>query len=204
MATYWKELQKVLDDLDMMQHEFSKQLADKAERDLVDAHQSIIAEFYSGHSPRSYHRRSMGLDQTILDHKSQAGNAKGRYTASVRVGSQDMGPHGNRDDISRDNVFDLVWNSGIRGLPEQGASPLSHDVRWLGHYFAAGEIWHNPFWSGEGTPYHNIYKAKYVADSGSTIEGSPHAVMTDLVKRWGKLSGGAYADKIADSLRKTL
>lgn len=206
MATYWKELQKVFDDLETIQHTFSKELSDKAERDMTDAHQSIIAEFYRKHDPNSYDRRSAGLDQTILSHTSRHGNKAGNYTAKVRVGSQDMGPHGrkSRPDITKNNVFDLMWNRGIRGLPYMGSNPLSHEVHWLGHYFADDEKWVNPFWSGEGAPYHNIYRAKYRADSGVTREGTPNQVMEDLVNRWGKLSGSAYADKIADGLRKSL
>ena len=204
MATYWKELQKVLNDLDKIQRTFSRELAAKAERDLTDAHQSIIAEFYAKHDPSSYHRRSAGLDQTILYHKSRHGNRAGIYRAKVRIGSADMGPHGNREDISADNVFDLVWNRGIRGLPYMGSEPLSKDIRWLGHYFAAGDRWRNPFWSAEGDPYHNIYRAKYHADTGTTREGTPDQVMADIVNRWGELSGSAYADKIADSLRESL
>lgn len=202
MATYWKQLQTIIDDLDTIKREFDKQLAECAERDIIEVHKSIVSDYYSEYTPNSYRRHSSGgLGDTIISHRAFRG------AATVLVGAEGMGSHGRkkRPDITKENVFDLAWNQGIRGLPREGSVELSHDVRWLGNHFKAGEIWRNPFWSGSDDPYRNIFTTSYTGGSGrSTITGAPADVLDNYVSNWDKYDGKKHADEVANNIKTIL
>ena len=198
MKPYWKQLEEIVKDLDKIKASFENGLAAAAEKDMIKAHDTIVSNFYAGHDPSSYRRlgdASQDLYSTIADH-NHGRNQYGGY-AMARISSEDMGPHGrarkSRPDITKDNVFDLVWNEGIRGLPREGVTPLAD----------TDDVWHNPYWSGRGPDWHNVFRTQVRGLRGSTRMGTPRAVMDDFVNRWGYLNGSKHADDIARTIRSS-
>ena len=204
MAQIWDQIDKIVKDLHTIKDTFETELPKKAEEDLLAAHKSIITEYYSQYSPSTYRRKPNGqnLMATLIKKKTKVGSSK------IVVGSDGMGSHGRKGykngAITEDNVFDLMWNQGIRGLPRVGSENIVHgptwDGWWMGHYHPEGQPWVNPFWSGEGDPWRNIYKARLLG----VPAGTPDDVMYNYVDKWAEIEGEAHADKIADKIRSKL
>ena len=199
MPKIWDQIDVILKDLNSIKETFETELPKRAENDLVYAHKSIIASYYAQYpNPNTYRRKANGqnLMSTLFYKKTKKGSTK------IKIGSEGMGSHGRKGypDINEDNVFDLMWNSGIRGLPKMGDTPLTHDVDWMGNHFNAGEHWINPKWSGEGEPWRNKYKARLFG----VPAGTPDEVMAGYMDRWPELDGEDHADEVADIIRSTI
>lgn len=208
--SYWKQLDDVKQDLKKMSKTFTSELAKKAETDMIQAHDQIITQYYK-YQPNSYHRKSSGnLFYSIISHDSKHSNTANSHYAKVRIGSSSMEDHtrSGYKGVNQGNVFDLVWNEGIRGLPSEGVAPLSQEsvdkmnaIPWLaGKPYRAGEVWRNPYW---GSQYNNEFRASISINDYTTSNGKPDDVMNEFVENWNIASGEQYCDDIAEIIRSS-
>lgn len=156
----------------------AKEVAEVARRDLVKAQEKIIDNYYKDYNPHKYNREG-GLYKTLLEGDKQVHGGGMSYTASIEVGSQDMDDHYGskiRPDIGPDNIFDLVWNDGIRGLPDHGDA-----TGWINSHF--GDKWKS--------------NCQLPLEYGGASIGANTAdnVLTEFKNTWGETCGQAACDK---------
>lgn len=198
--SYRKQFNEIRTEIGNIGTSFAIELAKQAEKDLIKAHHQIISNFYAAHDPNSYNRQE-GLYDSIIPQGINHHNSKSNtYQAGVVVGSFRMDDHYNGD-ATPDNIFDLMWNKGVRGLPKYGQNPLSHSYSFYNHHFNEGEKWRNPYWSGTGDPYHNIFLTKVTMGSYTTKEGVPNVVMRDFVNHWKEANGLKACDKLYKQIK---
>lgn len=208
--SYWKQIDDIKKDVKKMGKLFTSELAKKAEKDMIQAHNQIITQYYK-YSPSSYHRKSSGnLFYSIISHDFRHSNTANSHYATVKIGSSDMGDHTRRgyDGVNQGNVFDLVWNEGIRGLPLEGEAPLSQEsvdkmnaIPWLaGRPYHAGERWRNPYW---GAQYSNEFRPSISMNGYTTSNGKPNDVMYEFVENWNIASGEKYCEDIAEIIKSS-
>ena len=202
--SYRKQINMIKADVGRIANNLSKGLAEQAKKDLVKSHDQILDNYYKAHNPSSYNRKH-NLYNSIMNHtiKKKNKSAGGRsYTASVIIGGAGMNEVYR---ISADNVFDLVWNKGVRGLPKQGKNPITKD--WINpitqiHYSYNNERWQNPYWSGTNDPYHNIFMTSIVIGNYISKVGIPNNVMKDVVDHWWQANGKTTCEKIINNIKK--
>lgn len=156
----------------------AKEVAEVARRDLAKAQEKIIDNYYQAYSPHKYGRKG-GLYQTLLEGDKQVHGGGMSYTASIEVGAQDMDDHygsKSRPDIGPDNIFDLVWIDGIRGLPDHGDA-----TGWINPYF--------------GDEYGSNCQLPLEYEGASIGANTPDNVMTEFKNTWGETCGQAACDK---------
>ena len=194
------EIWKIKQDIQHLEKELTNQLINKAEDNMVSAFKSIINDFYNNYSPSSYRRKRELTDALINHHVYKYSNNKAR--AVIKIGSNNMS---NNYRISPDNILDLMWIQGIRGLPRQGDNSINRKFSWPisrteRKTWYPGEVWVNPFWSGEVDPYRNIFNTTIDIDGYSTpAKMKPHNIMIDFVNKWGMIAGNE-CDKIVKSI----
>ena len=164
----------------------AKEVAEVARRDLARAQEKIIDNYYNAYSPHKY-RRKTGLYRTLLERDKQVHGGNKSYTASIEVGSEDLEDHygsKSRPDIGPDNIFDLVWNDGIRGLPDHG-----DESGWINPYY--GDEW------GSDCRLPLEYE-------GSNIGAdTPDNVLTEFKNTWGETCGQAACDKAFNKVKNS-
>ena len=194
------EIWKIKQDVEDLGKKLSSQLTTKAEENMVSAFKSIIKDFYR-YNPKKYKRKNGGeLDDALVNHHTY-GYSDNKYKATIKIGSNNMS---NSYRISPDNILDLMWTQGIRGLPRQGSSALGKKFTWYTPIgtktWYPGEVWVNPFWSGEAEPYNNIFKTTVDIDGYETpAKMAPHFVMIDFIHKWGNI-GKNECDKIVKEI----
>lgn len=202
-SSYRQQLKNIKSDVGKIASNLAKGLAERAEKDLIKAHDQIIDNYYQAHNPSSYNRKH-NLYNALINHTIKKRNRTigGKvYTASVTVGNTDM------NDIYRastETVFDLVWNKGVRGLPHHGNTLLTKS--WTNpitgiHYSYEGENWLNPYWSGKSEPYHNIFTTSIKIGTYTTKVGIPNNVMKDLVTHWWQANGDRTCDELINKMK---
>ena len=192
-----KEFNKVRQEIGHIAKDMTKGLAEETKKDLISVHEQIINNFYDSYNP-TYYDRSYGLYKSLISSELLDYNYKNSTSASVHIGSfsmQDYYP-GN---ITPDNIFDLMWNKGVRGLPKRGLNPLSHTYSFNGTIFYEGDKWENPYWDLE--KYENVFKTKIKLGRYTSVEGVPNIVMTDIVNNWGKAKGKDICNKLLKEIR---
>ena len=203
-SSYRQQFKNIKADVGKIASKLTKGLAERAEKDLIKAHDQIIDNYYQAHDPSSYNRNH-NLYNALINHKIKKRsftNIKKGYTASIVVGNTDMNDIYR---ISTDVVFDLMWNKGVRGLLQHGNTPLNKS--WTNpitgiHYSYEGENWLNPYWSGKGEPYHNVFITSISIGSYTTKIGIPNNVMKDFVLHWWQASGESTCEKLINNIRK--
>lgn len=199
LKSFNEQLRKIKKEVERMAEDFAYDLAHQAEQEMRLAHKQIIDNFYKGHSTTSYHRRG-GLYNSLIPQEVYSIKSKS-YNASIVVGSFNMKDH-YRKGATPDNVFDLMWNQGIRGLPKQGTEPLSKSFTFYGNHFEQGEIWVNPYWSGSDGPYHNLFTTTISIGKYKTkTPGTPADVMADFVEHWGMTNGIDACKRISNEIK---
>ena len=199
--SYRKQLNEIRTEIGNIGTSFAIELSKQAHEDLIEAHHQIIDNFYAAHDPSSYNRYGGLYDSIIpqgINHHSSKTNT---YQASVVVGSFRMDDH-YKGDITPDNVFDLMCNKGVRGLPRVGLTPLDHNYSFYDNHFEEGEKWVNPYWSGQSEPYHNIFLTKISMGAYTTKkECTPHQAMSDFVNNWDKASGKDACNRLYKKIK---
>lgn len=195
----------ILSDLCKIANDMSNKMAEKAKDDLNKAFDDVVSNYYSVYEPRHYHRHGIGgLYRALISSNVSNGGIGKLYSrkAVMKVGSIDMPNYNKR--VAKygghDAVFDLIWNKGVRGLPQYGSTPLSHYFIYSinGKLINSGEqgkVWKNPYWNQK--KYKNEFRTNIAIGSRMTIEGTPHKVLEDYVTRWAKEVGSDYCDKIS-------
>jgi len=198
MKTYYQQINDIKQDVGRIANALSKSVAEQAERDMVKTFDMIIDNFYGSHSPSSYHRK-YGLYSALQSHSTKHSSHTNTNVATIIVSPMDMDGHYRTD---KENVFDLMWNKGVRGLPKRGNNPLEHDFIQNNQYpFKAGDYWTNPYWSGENDPYHNIFRTSIKLGDYQSIYQVPNNVMIDIVNHWAEANGISACERIAKNLK---
>ena len=200
--SYRKQLIDIKTEIGNIGTSFAKGLAEQAHEDLRLAHKQIIDNFYAAHDPNSYNRRE-GLYDSIIPQGVNSTDKTNTYQASIVVGSFRMDDH-YRGDTTPDNIFDLMWNKGVRGLPKFGLDTLRHNYTWLDKLYDYGDNprrWENPYWSGKNEPYHNIFLTKIKMGNYVTKEGVPNVVMIDFVNHWIEANGLNACNKVYKQIK---
>lgn len=190
--SYRKQLIDIKNEVSNIGTSFAMEISKQAHKDLISAHHQIISNFYAAHDPNSYNRQEGLYDSIIPQGINHHPSKTNTYQVAVVVGGFNMNDH-YRGDATPDNIFDLMWNKGVRGLPKKGTDTLSHNYIWLDKFYDYGDKprrWENPYWSGKDEPYHNIFLTKITMGKYTTPkEGTPHQVMSDFVNHWDKANG---------------
>lgn len=188
---------EITDFLQDFAQKLSHDLAEQAEEDMIKAHKNIVKDFYDSYSPTSYKRREVLYD-TLINHKFYS-RVKYNYFAKIEIGSSNMLDHYRTDP---ENVFDLFWNHGVRGLPPQGNNLLNHTYWWktsIGYIrFMKGTKWRNYDWDLE--KHKNIFQT----DINKEIDEKhkPHFAMREFINQWGKKHGQKLCEQIVNRIVK--
>lgn len=186
---YRQQINAIKKDVGMIAYKLSYGVAKIAREELIQIHSLLVNSFYSEYSPSSY-VRGRQLAHTI-DPKNISKFGEKRYQASV-----DVKPHGSYRHNEND-VFDLIWNKGNRGLPPYGSSPLQKSYVFAGHRFEQGQIWVNPYWGDEyGSTYNVTAKLNSVSVSANTLDKA----MLQFVDNWWT-NFDIACDKVASSIK---
>lgn len=178
--TQFREIEsEVLKIAKTMASDLSKEVV----KDLKEAHNQIMKNYYTAYTPsgsRKYNRTKNLYHNSIIPQDPIA--SWDMYDAGVVVGSFRMNDNYN---ISKDNVFDLMWNKGVRGLPKIGTRILEN-----------GEKWHNPFWQSHYGEKGNVFRTSISISGYTTKEGTPAQVMADLTNHWAETCGIKYLKRL--------
>lgn len=164
----------------------AKQVAETARKDLAKAQEKIINNYYEDYSPSSYNRKG-GLYKTLLERDKKVHGSDKSYTASIEVGTEDMGNHygsHSRPDIGAENIFDLVWIDGIRGLPDHGDA-----TGWVNQYY--------------GAQWHSDCKLPLEYEGASIGAGTPNDVLEEFKNTWGETCGAKACDKAFNAVKNS-
>lgn len=144
---YIEQIKLIKEDVQQMANQITRDLAREAKKDLENASWDIISNYYDTYTPKYYirtynlynmfyhkhpvkdlksniHKASLTATSFSMfeDYGIKPVNLKSNaYKASLTAASFSMfDNYGSRNHrITPDNVFDLVWNTGHRGLPYQ-------------------------------------------------------------------------------------
>lgn len=115
--SYGKQIEAIKNDVRKTVSKITADLANKANKDMQKVFNTIIQNYYYSyteqtHKPLYYHR-TYNLYNMVVP---QPIDEVGRYghSATLRVTCMFMNDNYN---ISPQNVYDLVWNMGFRGVP---------------------------------------------------------------------------------------
>lgn len=185
---YSKEFDNIRKDLKRIKNITEKELCLKAEFDMVKMQKNIVTLFYKSYTPNSYKRKN-DLYDSLLSHNIR------NNTARITIGGKNMYSHGRHGEYSGDYIFNLIWNEGIRGLPYMGTNELTKSYCFYDHHFEAGEIWRNPYWSGEQEPWKNIFMPR-ISYGNVILQGTPNDVYEYFIENWWEVQGLNYCEKL--------
>ena len=150
--------------------DIARETAKEVPKDLKKAHKQIMDSFYNSYSPRRYVRtHNLGNNSPIEQGVVGSG---GGFDAGLVVGSFRMNENYN---ISPDNVFDLMWNKAIRGLPAFGTRKLANGKNWVNPFFQTFSV--------------------SISLNGYGSSGTPHQVMEDITNHWKEAGGEAACER---------
>ena len=177
-----QQVKTIKDDVNKIGKQFTRELSKYVVEDLTNTFKQIVDDFYEAYPDQDRYVRTHNLYNAILP-QNPIEKGKG-YSSGIVVGSFNMFDNYN---ISPDNVFDLFWNKGVRGLPEKGTKILD----------STGEVWTNPTWGR----CENIFKTQVALGTYISIVGTPHEVMKDITEHWGDAKGILVCDEIYKNLK---
>lgn len=163
--TYSQQFKKIKDDVRLKYNKITKELAKEAQKDMTHVANSILKNYYDSYIP-SYYNRTYNLYHMIFN----------KYTITEKdnghVGSISATPLFMLDNYNTSpvTVYDLVWNQGHRGLPNQWLNDWDTNMPWY--------------------PRVDIYGEHYYSTT-------PHMLMTQYLKDWYK-TGQKKAKKIGE------
>ena len=173
-------------DVDRIGKQFSKEVSKYVVEDLTTTFRQIVDDFYSAYPDPDRYVRTHNLYNAILP-QNPIEKGKG-YRSGIVVGSFNMFDN---YDISPDNVFDLFWNKGVRGLPKIGTRILE----------STGETWKNPTWISQYGERENVFRTQVSLGTHMSIIGTPHQVMKDITEHWGDAKGILACDEVYRNLK---
>ena len=190
MATksIYGQFREIETEIENMAKNISKELSKEVVEDLKDAHKKIMKNYYGAYTPsgkNKYVRTKNLMNNSIIPQSPIP--SWDTYDSGVVIGSFNM--HDNYN-ISPDNVFDLMWNKGVRGLPKVGTRTLDN-----------GERWHNPFWQSKYGERENVFRTSITIGGYTTKEGTPAQVMADITNHWKEASGEEACRKVVEKIK---
>lgn len=123
--SYAEQIKLIKQDARKAYEGIIKDLAREASKDLVNTTRSIIQDFYDSYSPE-YYARTKNLFNMIMPkiaYKTGKGNAYIASISTMSVLMNDNYGYTSKRNITPDNIYDLMWNQGHRGLPFQTLEP---------------------------------------------------------------------------------
>ena len=183
MATksIYRQFREIEKDVLNIANNIVKDLSKEVVKDLKNAHEEIMKNYYEAYTPKAYtpkgrnkyvRTKNLYHNSIILQDPYPSWDI---YDSGVVIGSFRMNDNYN---ISPDNVFDLMWNKGVRGLPKIGLRTLDD-----------GEKWQNPFWKSKYGERENVFRTSITIGNYTTREGTPAQVMADLTNHWKEACG---------------
>lgn len=177
----FKDIEK---EVQQMANDIAKELSKEVVKDLKDVYKQIMDDFYDSYRPDRYVRtKNLYRNAIIEQHPIPVWNS---YDSGIVVGSFNMFDNYN---ISPDNVFDLMWNKGVRGLPKVGTRTLED-----------GGTWRNPTWKSQYGERENVFRTS-VTLGGYTAQGTPAQVMANITNHWKEAGGEVTCDRIAKEIK---
>lgn len=124
---YIEQIEDIKHDVYKICNKITTELAKEATYDMVSTARAIIDDFYQSYDPK-YYVRTHNLYNMILQKPvyEYSGNA---HIASISTLSLNMFDNYN---ISPNTVYDLMWNTGHRGLPYQSLPSWYPSINYLG------------------------------------------------------------------------
>lgn len=179
----YKQFRDIEKEVMNIARNISKDLSKEVVKDLRNAHQQIMKNYYSAYTPsgRNKYVRTKNLYNNSIIPQDPI-DSWDTYDSGIVVGSFRMNENYN---ISKDNVFDLMWNKGVRGLPKIGLRTLEN-----------GRKWYNPFWISKYGERGNVFRTSITIGNYTTKEGTPAQVMADLTNHWKEACGATACDRI--------
>lgn len=204
--SYFTQFDEIKKDLKKVQKEIVKHYSIQAEKDLIKAFDSLIDSFYSQYKPNSYNRKH-NLYYALENHKCKYSNGV-TGIASIDVNPNDMNSVYR---TNKENVFDLIWNKGIRGLPPRGDHPVENSFSWRNpntssgwqYYSEGSDRWVNPYWSGYNEPYKNLFNV-FADIRGYSIKGKPRFAMQNFVDNWDATFNSSINKDIKNKIIKNI
>ncbi len=108
-----------MSNLALIQNNIERLISRRISDDFEKIAKDLIKFFYSSYSPSRY-KRTYNYEESVNISK-----VKGKHTGGIRI-SANLAAH---KEASGEDVFDLIWNQGIRGLPATG------EDGWVNPYF---------------------------------------------------------------------
>lgn len=182
-----KQIKYIKDDVNNLGQKFTHELSKYVVDDLSNVFNQIVDNFYDAYPDPERYVRTHNLYNAILPQNPKPQGKKG-FSSGIVVGSFNMFDNYN---ISPDNVFDLFWNKGVRGLPKVGTRVLD----------STGEKWSNPTWQSLYGEYENVFRTQVALGTYISVLGTPHQVMKDITEHWGNARGILACDEIYKKLK---
>ena len=187
--SYYKQFEEIKNDLKNIKNILEQDLIKEAEQDMLKFQKNIVTLFYKSYKPNKY-KRKYDLYDIVVDHYARNG------VASITIDGDHMYQHGrSKYPISGYDVYNRMWNEGIRGLPQRGVQPLSHSFCFYGKHYEQGQVWTNQFWSGASEPYYNIFEPS-IQYGSVNISGKPNILFKKYRDNWWKVQGEKKANKL--------
>ena len=181
-----QQMKTIKEDVNKIGKQFTKELSQYVVEDLIDTFVQIVDNFYDAYPDPDRYVRTHNLYNAILP-QNPIQKGKG-YCSGIVVGSFNMFDNYN---TSPDNVFDLFWNKGVRGLPKVGIRTLD----------STGEKWTNPTWESKYGECENVFRTQVTLGTHISILGTPHQVMKDITEHWGDAKGILACDAIYKKIK---
>ena len=173
----FKDIEK---EVKNMARDIAKELSKEVVKDLKEVHKQIMENYYNAYSPDRYVRTKNLYNHSIIPQDPIS--IWDTYDSGIVVGS--FGMHENYN-ISPDNVFDLMWNKGVRGLPKKGKRVLDD-----------GKKWQNHTWKSKYGERENVFRTSVTLGNYTSKEGTPAQVMKDITNHWKEASGEKACQKV--------
>ena len=181
------QIKTIKEDVDKISQQFTLELSKHVVEDLTNTFVEIVDNFYDAYPDPERYVRTHNLYNAILPQNPIQKGKKG-FSSGIVVGSFNMLDN---YDISPDNVFDLFWNKGVRGLPKVGTRILD----------STGEKWTNPTWESKYGEYENVFRTQVALGTYISVIGTPHQVMKDITEHWGDAKGILACDEVYKKLK---
>lgn len=167
-------------------NEIARETSKEVVKDLKKVHKEIMDNFYNAYTPDVYVRTNNLRNNSVIEQDPIG--VWGSYDSGIVVSS--FGMHDNYN-ISPDNVFDLMWNKGVRGLPKIGTRPLAN-----------GEKWQNPFWQSKYGERENVFRTSVTLGGYTSKSGTPAQVMADITNHWKEAGGEEACDRAKEKVMR--
>lgn len=179
----FKEIEK---EVTAIARGIARETAKEVSKDLKEAHKLIMDNYYNAYDPDYYVRTNNLRNNSII--QNSIIDTYDVFSAGVDIGSINMFENYN---ISKDNVFDLMWNKGVRGLPKVRSKKSKKKGSW-----------NNPYWQSKFGERENVFRTSINLNGYSSVEGTPAQVMADITLHWKDAGGEEACERAKNKVMK--